>query len=1210
MDKNIIKKFAIKARQDLIEQVTNEANLLGINENGAKEELASSTNEIKFYGDANSQGITGKKIEWRAELVRLLNDRSKKTDWSTAFTDTVEEVAYTWFNRIIAIRFMEVNDYLPSRVRVLSSEEGRVDPDIIFYAQDEDLIEDLGGYSPEQVKLVAKAKQTGRGYDMDQMYQMLFNKQVDALNQILPGLFEKTSDYMKLLFTPKYNSGVIKDLVTDVPEEYFDVEKEGQVEIIGWLYQYYNEEPKAKVISLPKSAKYRDTQIASATQIFTPDWIVKYMVQNSLGKYWIKHLLVSGDERTEEKIANEFGWKYYMTDAAQKEDVQIEVNSVDQNLADITLKSIKVIDPAMGSGHILVYAFDLLMQLYKSEGYTSNDSAVSIIENNLFGLDIDSRAFQLAYFAVMMKYRGNYRRAFKRLQSTNLFYISTNSVTELENSGILPDNLDSKHLASITEMFKLFENGAELGSLLDTGSLNLDLIQESLDMIDNQQDQQLSFNLLELRNQIQTKLRVCLILKQKYNVIIANPPYMGSSRMNKSLADFAKKNYPNSKSDLFAMFIEKWNKKMLPGGYNSMVTMQSWMFLSSFEKMRINQLNKYTISNLMHMENNVMGIAFGTAVTIFRNMHIANFDGTYHQVKTKDAVGKIPQSLPIPGNRYNRSNQAKFVNIPGSPIAYWASDNLIQDFVNGTKMEDLVDARQGLATAKNDLFLRQWFEVNLDRISFNSKSIPESIQSNKKWFPYNKGGSYRKWYGNYDYVVNWENDGYEIRNFTWPNGKRRSVIRNEDYYFREAITWSDVNSGNFSLRYRTKGSIHDVKGMSAFGTKKNLIAALSIMNTKIGNYVFKMLNPTISLQVGNFKDFPILNIKNPTLCTNLVNENITLCKQYWDSFEDSWDFVTHPFLSHIAEHKQNWTIEAAYNQWEQESLDRFNQLKANEEELNKIFIDLYGLQDELTPEEEDKDVSVRKADKERDIKSFLSYFIGCVFGRYSLDSEGLAFAGGEWDSSKYHSFVPNEDNVIVLTDDDYFGDQRDVIHRLKEFLTVTFGKENLYQNLDFIASALDQKKLDKGVESQQIIRDYFLNDFFKKEHLKTYQKRPIYWELNSGKAKGFKALIYQHRYDVNTMAMVRSEYLHELQGAYENALKVKENQKDNETDKKMVKIFEKEITSLKKKITELVKFDQELQHVASQQINIDLDDGVVVNHKKVQADTKILTPIK
>lgn len=1196
MDKNIIKKFAVQARRDLIEQIMNEANSLGIDEKGALSELPSSTNDIKFYRDDSDIGLTGRKIRWRSELVKLLNSRSKKSDWQTAFKDTVEEVAYTWFNRIIAIRFMEVNDYLPSRVRVLSSEEGRAEPDIIFYAQDEDLIEELGKYSPEEEKLVNKAKTTGHAYDMDQMYQMLFNKQVDALNKILPGLFEKTSDYMKLLFTPKYNSGVIKNLIYEVPEEYFDVEKEGQVEIIGWLYQYYNEEPKAEVIGLPKSVKYRDTQIARATQIFTPDWIVKYMVQNSLGKYWIKHLLVSGDKRSEDEIAKDFDWQYYMIDATQKEDVQLKVSSVDQNLVKTTLKSIRVIDPAMGSGHILVYAFDLLMQLYKSEGYTSNDSAVNIIKNNLFGLDIDSRAFQLAYFAIMMKYRANYRRAFKHTQNTNLFYISANSVNEFENFGILDNILDSEHISSVDKMFKLFENGSELGSLLDTNSLNIALIQESLDIITGYQSEQLSFNLLELKKQIQEKLSICLILRQKYNVIVANPPYMGSSRMSKHLSEFAKKNYPNSKSDLFAIFIERWNKKMLPGGYNSMVTMQSWMFLSSFEKMRIEQLNKYTISNLMHMENNVMGIAFGTAVTIFRNMHIANFDGTYHQVKTKDAVGKVPQKLPIPGNRYNRSNQANFEKIPGSPFSYWASEKLLDSFKNKSLYRYSVSPSQNV-TGNNPKFVRRFWEIS-----------NVNIGKRNQWIFYAKGGGYRKWWGNLTNIINWSPEARNIYRFG--DGKHASQIINEKYWYKKGITWGLITSNIPSFRVMPNGATFDKGGSSIIIEDNDIfLYTLGLLNSKVYTNLVEMLNPTLNFQVKDIRSLPLILSKVDDI-KKIVKGNIDTSKADWDSNETSGGFKQHPFLSHIAEHKQNWTIEAAYAQWEKESLDRFNQLKSNEEELNKIFIDLYGLQDELTPEEDDKDVSVRKADKERDVKSFLSYFIGCVFGRYSLDSEGLAFAGGEWDSSKYHSFVPNEDNVIVLTDEDYFGDQRDIINRLKEFLTVTFGQKNLYQNLDFIASVLDQKKLDKGIESQQIIRDYFSNDFFKKDHLKIYQKRPIYWELNSGKAKGFKALIYQHRYSANTMAMIRSEYLHELQDAYENSLKFKERQRDNETDKKMIKIFEKEITNLNKKITELVKFDQELQHVASQQIEIDLDDGVVVNHKKVQADTKILTPIK
>jgi len=675
--------------------------------------------------------------------------------------------------------------------------------------------------------------------------------------------------------------------------------------------------------------------------------------------------------------------------------------------------------------------------------------------------------------------------------------------------------------------------------------------------------------------------------------------------MNKVLSDFSKKQYPDSKSDLFSMFIERWNKSVVNGGYNCMVTMQSWMFLSSFEKMRINLLDKYTISNLMHMENNVMGIAFGTAVTIIRNIHLPKFVGTYHQIKTQDAAGKIPTSVPITGNRYNRTNQANFSKIPGSPIAYWASQNLIKDFEIGTRMDSLVEPRQGLATANNNRFLRMWYEVNNSKINFNAHSIHESVLSEQKWFPYNKGGSYRKWYGNYDYIVNWENDGQEIRNFKWPNGKVRSVTRNPSYYFHEAITWSDINSGNFALRYRDFGSIHDVKGMSAFTENHNqLISLLSLMNTKVGNYIFKMLNPTISLQIGNFQSFPVI-IHKATNTETLSLKNIDLCKMDWDSFETSWDFKSHPLLNHIVDDKRTEVagkLENAFEIWKDEAQDRFNQLKSNEEELNKIFIDLYGLQDELTPEVADKDISVRLADEERDIKSFLSYFVGVIFGRYSLDTEGLSFAGGEWDKTRYKSFVPNDDNLIMLNDKRYFDDKRDIINRLREFLALTFGEDTLEENLHYIASVIG-KKADNDEDA---IRRYFVEDFFK-DHKKTYQKRPIYWEFSSGKANGFKALMYLHRYDEDELAMIRANYLHPLQGKYETQLDQMSQLLETESVTKEKKKLEKDITHVTKQLNEIKKYDVLIQHIANEKISLDLDDGVVVNYDKLQNGEKILT---
>ena len=896
MDKTKIKKFAIDARRQLIDEITLKMNLLGITKDGIQEPT-NATNDIQFFGDFS---ITGNDIQRRKKLIAELQSRSTGKTLAETLPVFIEEIAYTWFNRLIAIRFMEVNHYLPGRIRVLSSEiEGQDQPDIIKEALNSDLV--FTEAETEQIKF-ALLDQTVDV--MNDLYKMIFIKQANQLNTVLPELFEKIADYSELLFTPNYTdvNGVIHKLVHDIDESDFDVKASGQVEIIGWLYQYYNTEPKDYVIGLPKSVKYDDVQIAHATQIFTPDWIVQYMVENSLGKYWVKTLLARGDERSEKEIAEEFGWKYYMIDADQSNEVQTKLIEIDGNLSSASVEDLKVIDPSMGSGHILVYAFDVLMNIYESEGYSNRDAAKLIIERNLYGLDIDKRAFQLSYFAIMMKYRQYSRRALTSGSKLNLFDIPSTKMYHVDNFDLLSDSVSENTLKDIKQLVTLFQSGDDIGSLLHIPSVNFENIINELDSV---LTGQMSFEVIPLVEVIQNIVDVSQLLADKYQAVITNPPYMGSSRMNETLATFAKKEYPRAKSDLFAMFIERWHKSLTAGGYNAMVTMQSWMFLSSFEEMRVHLLNSYTISNLMHMENNVMGIAFGTAVTITRNMHIPEFKGTYHQIKTADASTTVPEKVPIDGNRFNRTNQANFEKIPGSPIAYWASNALLHDFEVGVRMDELVDPRQGLATADNNRFLRQWYEIDIQNISFNSKSIAESIVSNKKWFPYNKGGAYRKWYGNYDYVVNWENDGAEIRNFKGPNGKIRSRPQNTDYYFREAITWSDVNSGKFSLRYREYGSIHDVKGMSAFETGDlNLFYLLGLLNSPLGNYIFGLLNPTISLQIGNFQSFPVLKLPNDTLVSHTSHQSVDLAKEDWDAFETSWDFDCHPLLSKIAEHNQ------------------------------------------------------------------------------------------------------------------------------------------------------------------------------------------------------------------------------------------------------------------------------------------------------------------
>ena len=1178
MDKNKIKKYAINARTELINAIKVKLATLGIDENEIQDKLSISTPDKEYYVDDNeANALTGAQIGWRKDIVAELNRHGYQEDSKTAYKDFVEEVAYTWFNRIIAIRFMEVNNYLPSRVRVLSSEEGKNEPDIINEAME--IGDDLGGYSNQEKELITTALTEKTPELMDNLYTMLFIKQCDALSEILPGLFEETSNYLKLLFTPHYDRGVIKELVNEIPEEYFDVEKEGQVQIIGWLYQYYNNAPHEEVVNMNGKAIQKD-EIPAATQLFTPDWIVRYMVDNSLGKYYL--------ERHPDSIVKH-ELKYLLPD---------EIKAINEN-QDIT--DYKLLDNAMGSGHILVYAFELFMKMYIEQGYSKRDAAQKIIENNLFGLEIDKRAFQLAYFSIMMKGREYDRRFLRRNPTTNLYYFEDLDVSD-EFYNFISDKVVKDNLKKVV---KDFSDATELGSIIKIDeSIDLDSIEEVVAGLDFESGLDV-FGYKKIQKQILKTLKIIKVMATKYEAVVTNPPYM--NKFDKTLKKYLRDNYKNYSKDLFSVFIYHNVHQLVKGGYAGYMTPLVWMFIKTYEPLRHDIINNFKIDSLIQMEYS----AFEEATVPIDTFVLKNSDdkiGTYLRLSNfKGGMivqeQKVLEAISDPTVKYlYHTDQSNFDKIPGSPIAYWASENLINDFEKGTPLGELVDAKQGLATADNKRFLRQWFEVGIDNISFDSQSIKDSIESGKKWFPYNKGGSYRKWYGNYDYVVNWQNDGYEIRHFADDKGKIRSRPQNTEFYFKEAVTWSDVNSGTFSLRYRSKGSIHDVKGMSAFSKDNNLLfKILALLNAKIGNYVFKMINPTISLQIGNFVNFPFINYKNESLI-ELVKSNIKLGKQDWDAFETSWDFQKNPLLTQNAV-----SLHQAYNSWSNEALTRFNQLESNEEELNRIFINLYGLQDELTPEEDDKEVSVRKADQVLDIKAFLSYFIGCVFGRYSLDQDGLVYAGGDWDASKYTTFKPNKENIILLTDRQYFDDDRDIIVRLKEFLTKTFDPETLAENMDFIAQTLEPKKFERGASAEDIIRTYFLNDFYK-DHAKIYQKRPIYWEFNSGRNKGFKALMYLHRYNTEQLPMVR-HYLHELQPAMNDLIEVDQNLLDQETTASAKSKYRKAIATLNKQMNEIMKYDQILDHLSQSPIDLDLDDGVLVNHDKLQQGEKLLSKL-
>lgn len=1177
MDKNKIKKFAINARQHLRDTVEVKLAGLGITADKINNELPISTTDKKYYVDDNeNNALTGAQIGWRRDIVNELKNRDYDNDPKTAFNDFVEEVAYTWFNRIIALRFMEVNNYLPSRVRVLASEEGKAEPDIVDEAME--IEDDLGGYSDQEKELITNALTDKTPELMDQLYMMLFIKQCDALSEILPGLFEKSRNYLKLLFTPHYDRGVIQDLINEIPESYFDVNEEGQVQIIGWFYQYYNNDPHWDVINFTGKVIKKD-QIPAATQLFTPDWIVKYMVDNSLGKYYL-------ERHPDSSIKSEL--KYLLPGKLEK--------IVDDK--DIT--QYKILDNAMGSGHILVYAFDLLMKMYVEQGYSQRDAARQIIENNIFGLEIDKRAFQLAYFSLMMKGREYDRRFFRRTPKINLYYFNDLHVKD----GFYDLIYDKKIKKKLNKLINDFSDATELGSIIKIDkSVDVDAVRSVVENIKIESGLDV-FGYDQMKRHILKTLDIIKVMSAKYEAVVTNPPYM--NKFDKTLKKYLKDNYKDYSKDLFSVFIYHNMQLLDEDGYAGFLTPLVWMFISSYKDLRLKIISNYHIDSLIQMEYHAFREITVPVDTMILKRSTEKI-GTYLRlVDFKGGMSvqqqKVLEAIDNPKVEYlYKANQNDFYKIPNSPIAYWASQNLFKDFEKGTPLGQLVDAKQGLATADNKRFLRQWFEVQIDNISFSSRSIEESVESKKKWFPYNKGGAYRKWYGNYDYVVNWQNDGYEIRHFTDNRGKVRSRPQNTDSYFKPSITWSLITSSLFSMRYRLAGSIHDVSGMSLFYKDQDLKIIMGLMNTKVGQYLLSMLNPTINFQIGNIISVPFL-ASNYDNSREIIQNSIKLSEQDWDAFETSWDFKRSSLLTTNAA-----TLQQAYNNWSQEASDRFNQLKSNEEELNKIFIDLYGLQDELTPEEDDKEVSVRKADQVRDIKAFLSYFIGCVFGRYSLDKDGLAYAGGDWNDFNYQTFIPNKDNIILLADRQYFEDSRDIIVRLKEFLSKTFKPDHLSDNMNFIAQTLDLKKFEKGTNAEQIIRDYFLNDFYK-DHSKIYQKRPIYWEFSSGRNKGFKALMYLHRYTPDQLAMVR-QYLHDLQPAMNDLINVDQNLLDQEKTASAKSKYRKTISTLNKQMAEMVKYDQILDHLSQSPVDLDLDDGVLVNHDKLQQGEKLLSKL-
>lgn len=1227
MEKASLKKFAVDARRKLIEDVKFQLGLYGITENGILEPQTGTDSALIFdLGNGNTQTIKGERyVKQYRNLVEHLRGFYGAANTKQQLDQFAEEMAYTWFNRLIAIRFMEVNRYIP--VRVLSSEiKGQNLPDLVKSPFSGDL--EFDENEKQQIFALQDANKE------DDLFRFLFFKQCNDLNRILPYLFENLNgddSFSELLVVLSFNdpNGVVYRLVHEIDEAWFDIHAKdddgnpvGQVQVIGWMYQYYNAEPKDKVFAdLKKNIKISKENIPAATQLFTPDWIVRYMVENSLGRLWYEgHPDFDKSE-----------WKYYLDEAQQEPQVEQQLAEIRARYANIEPEQLKAIDPCMGSGHILCYLFDVLMQIYLDNGYSRREAVRSILENNLFGLDIDKRAAQIAYFSVMMKAREYDSGFFDRskvtqpkvydIQESN--GINRNQLKFFGNG--LSDFERNEARLQLEGLLDTLTDAKEYGSILDMGSYNWDLLRSCADVAG--EDAQVSMESVGLEKTV-AKLKPLIdigeALGQKYDVVVTNPPYMGSSGMNARLSAYVKKNYPDSKSDLFAVFIGHGNEMVKCAGFNCMVTMQSWMFLSSFEKMRVNALQTKTITNLMHMENMVMGIAFGTAVTVFRNVAVHGYKGTYNQIKLQDIENDVPKQFPVHGNRFAQVSTDNFSKIPGSPVAYWASANVFADFSN-RGLRDYATAVKGLDTCDNDTYVRNWSEVSLSKIGFNVDSTEDTYKA--KWYPYCKGGGYSKWYGFMEKVVNWQDDGIELRNLRDKNGHIKSRPQNIRFYFKEGLTWSTITSYKLSLRYMNH-SIFGGGGSAMFVSGDKWLF-LAYVNSRVSEYFLSLMNPTLNFLVGDILSLPVIIDKTKENDIGiLVQDNISFSKSDWDSFETSWNFAEHPLVKwshdlwdctaiaatmdyyyHGERPEVSCPVELCYMLWQGECNDRFAKLKANEEELNRIFIDIYGLQDELTPEVEDKDVTVRKADLSRDIRSLLSYAVGCILGRYSLDKPGLAYAGGEWDAGKYSRFQPVTDNVVPLCDEEYFG-ENDLVNRVVGFIKEVFGAASLEENLAFIAKALG----NKGNTSREVIRSYFLKDFFA-DHCKIYQKRPIYWMFDSGKKNGFKALVYLHRWDADTTGRVNNNYLSPLLRTYAQQIVQENNVISASSDARTVSLAQKRLDKLKLQQAECEKYEKNIAHLAGLRISLDLDDGVKVNYVKAQtaADGKnlnVLAPLK
>ena len=1193
LNKTLLKKFATEARKELKEKIKLKALKYEINEKISNKDRKTNgkegfvDNAKVIINENNKQRSLSKREEiQRNALIKKIQIINKEE--RDGFNEVIEEVAYTWFNRFIALRYMEVNNYLPSRINVVASRDNTNTPQIITEAMNVNFQIDKN--------LVYELKRDNKN---EELYEYLIELQCGELNKSLPFIFEKVGHYTELLFpTDIIKSKFLKTLVdTEIITE--DAWK--NVEIIGWLYQYYISDEKDRVIKAKK--KYKKNEIPFATQLFTPDWIVRYMVQNSLGRYWI--------ESHKEDFDLKENWEFYLENPEKEPDFDEKIAPYINK--DLNVEDIKCFDPACGSGHILVYMFDVLYQIYSKCGYRKREIPMKIIEKNLYGLDIDIRAYQLACFAVIMKGMSYDKNLLYRIEGevdNRGKYINLNIACVKETNILFEDEslhdniafLAQEESGEIYDKVKVFteslKNANIFGALTKVKGFDKEFLEKRLKEIKNNPGTSVFENKAREKWEsiLEDLIKQSIIMTQKYDVLITNPPYIGIKLMEDNLKAYIEQEYSAVKYDLFSSFMDMISKKVIKNGQIGLLTPYVWMFTFSYNKLRKNILKNNSITSLIQLEFNAFPEACVQVCTFtMRNCNV-NLLGEY--IKLSDFKGAENQPIKTLEAIRNKDvyyrysvRLEQFKRIKGYPFGFWLTEKEIIAFEEGIPLEEIGEPKSGLMTGNNEEFLRLWFEVDNSKIGYGMKSFEDINKYKKKWFPYHKGGAFRKWYGNNEYIINMENEGYDIKY----SGKNKNYrLRDKSLYFKEGLTWSDVNSSYFGVRYSPNGYLFDMKGSMIFvEANYNIKVLAAILCSKIIGELIQVLNPTISFQVNDIKRIPVLIVENKIeeQLESLVNENIEISKYEWDQYETSWDFSEHPLISY-SKIKGEFPLEEYVKSSIEDMENKIQRVKDNEEKINEILIDLYGLNGSIDSKVDFKDITLRKRDSVIEIKTLLSYFVGCLFGRYSLNKKGVIFTGGNFDIGIYDQFIPDNDNIVPILDNESNYFKNDIMIRFEEFLKVVFGEKYLNDNINFIAETINKKS---NKNSKEIIRKYFVDQFFN-EHCKKYGKRPIYWVFTSGDNKAFNCLVYQHRIDKNILGKIRIDYVQPLQNKLDNEYKDLMDIVNSDINNKDKKDAKQKLILIEKQIEELKVFHDKLRNIVDKQVEIDLDDGVIYNH--------------